>query len=376
MSPKADITIIGAGVVGLAIAAQIARRDREVYLLEKNDKFGQETSSRHSGIIHSGIYYPEGSLKARLCLLGNQALYQLCPQYGIGHKRLGKLVVAADDTETAALKRLFHNGRRNGVDGLKLLSRREITELEPNISGVAAILSPSTGIIDAQALMKYFIARATSGGVQIAYRTRVVGLERVAGGYRVSVDDGADGFSFTSRLVINSAGLYGDKVAQMAGIDINESGYRLHYCKGEYFSISSGKSRLVKRLIFPLPPPGMAGLGIHTTLDLDGRMSLGPSSQYVNDLDYTVNASNKKLFYESARRFLPFLEYDDLEPEMAGIRPKLQPPGGEFKDFIIRDESDRDLPGLINLIGIESPGLTASPAIAEYVVSLAEDLLA
>jgi L-2-hydroxyglutarate oxidase LhgO len=375
MSYRADIAIIGAGVVGLGIAAQVASEHREVYVLEKNETFGQEISSRHSGVIHSGIYYPEGSLKAKMCVAGNHILYELCESYGIGHSRLGKLIVATSDEETGELQTLLERGQRNGAEGLRILSKREIKELEPNVEGVAAILSPATGVIDSHALMKYFIAKAKDGGAQIAYHTKAVGIEKVADEYKVTVEDGTGKFSFITRIVINCAGLHCDKVAELAGIDIAKAGYKLHYCKGEYFSVGSGKNTLVRRLIFPVPPPKLAGVGIHVTFDLEGRMRLGPSIHYVDSIDYAVDNQHKQFFYNSVRRFLPFIGYDDLAPEMAGIRPKLQEPGGDIKDFVIRDESDKGLPGFIDLIGIESPGLTAAPAIAEYVASLVGDLL-
>lgn len=375
MPYKADITIIGAGVIGLAIAAQVAGENREIYVLEKNGTFGQETSSRHSGVIHSGIYYPEDSLKAKTCVAGNHILYELCERYRIGYKRLGKLIVAISDEESGELQTLLERGQRNGVQDLRMLSKREMMELEPNVVGEAAILSPSTGIIDSHALMKYFIAKARKQGVHIAYQSRVIGIEKIAEEYKVTVEDSAGTFAFTTRLLINCAGLYSDKVAELVGIDTAKAGYRLHYCKGEYFSVGNGKNALVKRLIYPAPPAGLAGVGIHATLDLEGRMRLGPSVHYMDSIDYAVDNQHKPLFYNSARRFLPFIEYDDLEPEMAGIRPKLQEPGGDFRDFVIREESDQSLPGFINLIGIESPGLTASPAIAEYVGNMVREQL-
>lgn len=375
MSDRVDITIIGAGVIGLAIAAQVGGEDREVYVLEKNETFGQEISSRHSEIIHAGIYYPEGSLKARTCVTGNRILYELCERYGIGHRRLGKLIVATSDEESGELQVLLGRGQRNGARGLRMLSKQELRKLEPNITGVAAILSPSTGIIDSHALMKHFVASARGRGVQIVYQTKVVGIERVADGYELKVEDSTGTFSFTTGLLVNCAGLQSDKVAELAGIDIAKAGYQLHYCKGEYFSVGRGKDTLVKRLIYPVPLPGLTGVGIHVTFDLGGRMRLGPSVHYVDSIDYTVDDQHKSLFYDSAKKLLPFLEYDDLEPERAGIRPKLQEPGGDFRDFVIREESDKGLPGFINLIGIESPGLTASPAIAEYVGSLVEEQL-
>jgi L-2-hydroxyglutarate oxidase LhgO len=311
--------------------------------------------------------------RSKLCLDGNRSLYELCQRYDIGHKRLGKLIVAANDEESEELQVLLERGRGNGVEDLRLLSRRELKALEPNVAGVAAMLSPSTGIIDSHGLMQYFIARAGEGGVQIAYQSRVVGIERVAEGYEVSVEDGGGESSFVTRVLVNSAGLYSDRVAEMAGIDIARAGYRLYYGKGEYFSLRSRQSTRVNRLVYPVPPSDIAGVGIHITFDLEGRVRLGPNVHYVDGLDYAVDNRHKKRFYDSAKRLLTAIEYDDLEPEMAGIRPKLQPPGGDIRDFVIRDEADKGLPAFINLIGIESPGLTAAPAIAEYVEGLIEE---
>jgi L-2-hydroxyglutarate oxidase LhgO len=375
MTNRADITIVGAGVVGLAIAAQVAKSNRQVYVLEKNESFGLETSSRHSGVIHAGIYYPHGSLKAKLCVEGNRLLYDLCSRYDIGYKRLGKLIVAVNDDECGELEALLERGRGNGVEGLKMLSRRELEGLEPNVAGVAAMLSPSTGIIDSHALMHYFIAKAGEEGGQIAYRTKGVGIEKGADGYKGGVEDEGGGSSFITTTLVNSAGLFSDKIAEMAGIDIDKAGYRLHYGKGEYFSLKRRPDTLVNRLIYPVPPLDIAGVGIHITFDLEGRVRLGPDIEYVDSLDYSVDSRDQKLFCFSARKLLPAIEYDDLAPEMAGIRPKLQGPGEEIRDFVIRDEADRGLPGLVNLIGIESPGLTASPAIAEYVAGLIEERL-
>ena len=375
MSSTVDITIIGAGVVGLAIAAQVASKDREVYVLVKNQTFGLETSARHSGVIHSGIYYPANSLKAKMCVTGNRLLYELCEKYGIGHRRLGKLIVASNDEEIGELRTLLERGQRNCAAGLRILSKREMLKLEPNVAGVAALLAPSTGIIDSHALMKHFIAKAKNRGAQLAYQTKAIGIEKIVNGYKVTLEDRTGKSSFTTRVLINCAGLHCDKVAELAGIDIAKAGYRLHYCKGEYFSISNRKSKLVKRmLIYPVPPPKVTGVGVHLTFDLKGRMRLGPSIYYVDSLDYAVDDQYKQLFYDSVKKFLPSINYDDLEPEMAGIRPKLQGPGGDIKDFVIRDERDKGLPGFINLIGIESPGLTASPAIAKYVRGLVEEL--
>jgi L-2-hydroxyglutarate oxidase LhgO len=373
---KSDITIIGAGVVGLAIAAQVAGRHKAVYVLERNERFGQETSSRHSGVIHSGIYYPYGSLKAKLCVEGNRRLYEVCQKHGIGYRRLGKLIVATSDEEIKQLEELKERGQANGAEGLRIISRQELKKLEPNVEGVTALVSPSTGIIDAHALMGFFAARAKEGAAEVAFRKNVIGIEKLPDGYKITVEESnKDKFSFTTRILINCAGLQCDKIAQMTGIDIVKAGYKLHYCKGEYFTVGNGKSKLVKRLIYPVPEVKNTGLGVHVTLDLEGRMRLGPNTEYVDNIDYAVDSRHKDSFYNSAKKILPFIEYEDLEPEMAGIRPKLQGPGDEVRDFVIREEADKDLPGFINLIGIESPGLTASPAIARYVEVLVRNIM-
>jgi L-2-hydroxyglutarate oxidase LhgO len=353
----------------------VTRRDRAVYVLEKNARFGQEISSRQSGVIHSGIYYPAGSLKARFCVEGNRLLYELCPRHGIGHKKLGKLIVATSDAETGQLQELQEKGKKNGAKGLRLISRRELKKLEPDVEGVAALLSPSTGIIDSQALMACFAARAREGGAEIAYKKEVVGIQKLQNGYKVTVQEGhKEVFPFETRILINCAGLHCDKIAEMAGIDIARAGYSLHYCKGEYFSVGGGKNKLVKRLIYPVPETRVTGLGVHVTLDIEGRMRLGPNAEYVDSIDYTVDSRHKQTFYNSAKKMLPFIEYDDLEPEMSGIRPKLQGPEDDFRDFVIGEESDKGLPGFIDLIGIESPGLTSSPAIAQYVAQLIDGM--
>lgn len=374
-STKAVITVIGAGVIGLAVAAQVAARDREVYILEKNETFGRETSGRNSEIIHAGIYYPEGSLKAETCVAGNALLYELCPQHRIGCRKTGKLIVATKDQEVGKLEALLERGRRNGVKGLTMLSKKGIKELEPNVEGIGAIFSPSSGIIDSHALMKYFLNKAKEKGAEIAYKSKAVGIEKLSDGYEVTVENGSGSFAFKTEVLINCAGLHSDRIAQLAGIDISEAGYRLFYCKGEYFSVGNSKGRLVERLIYPVPEPSSGGTGIHTVMDVEGRMRLGPNARYVNELDYKVDESQKGFFYHSVKAFLPFIEYDDLQPEMAGVRPKLQGPGEDVRDFVIRHERDRGLPGFINLIGIESPGLTSAPAIARYVEGLLNEIL-
>ncbi|MEA1958209.1 MAG: NAD(P)/FAD-dependent oxidoreductase [Chloroflexota bacterium] len=375
MADLVDIAVIGAGVIGLAVAAEVAREGRNVYVIERGETFGREASSRNSGVIHAGIYYPEGSLKARLCVEGNRLLYELCERYGIAHRRTGKLIVAVSDDEVAQLESLRERGERNGADGLRMISMKQLKSLEPNVEGIAALFSSSTGVVDAHALMRYYLVRAQDEDAHIVFNTEVVAIERANDGYRVSVDDGSGSFSILSRVVINCAGLDCDEVANMTGIDVDNAGYRLHYCKGEYFSVGGGKSKYIEHLIYPVPLPRVTGVGIHVTLDLDGRMLLGPSAEYVDKVDYAIDNRNQKAFYESVKPFLPFIEYEDLAPEMAGVRAKLQGPDDDIRDFVIREESDRDLPGLIDLIGIESPGLTASPAIARYVGGIVDGVL-
>jgi L-2-hydroxyglutarate oxidase LhgO len=367
------ITIIGAGVIGLAVAAELAGGRDPVYVLEKNDSFGLETSSRNSETIHAGIYYPTDTLKARTCVEGNALLYELCERHGIPYRKTGKLIAATNEAQLGALEDLLEKGRANGAPGLTILSRSEMARLEPNVVGVDALLCPSSGVVDSHALIRFFLNAARENGAQVVYRSRVVGIERLSNGYQVEVRDDTGASTFNTDVVVNCAGLSSDEVARLAGIDVDRAGYRLHYCKGEYFSVAGPKGRMVERLIYPVPRPGSGGMGIHTVFDVEGRMRLGPSARYVDEIDYAVDGSQQRAFFEGVRPFLPFIEYDDLAPEMAGIRPKLEGPGEGFRDFVIREESDRGLPGLINLIGIESPGLTGSPSIARHVAALVRD---
>ncbi len=366
---KADIVIIGAGVAGLAVASEVGQSNKEIVVIEQHPGFGRETSSHNSEVIHSGIYYPEGSLKAKLCIEGKKLLYQLCREENIPHKQLGKLIVAVNTAEVEQLEELAKRGKNNGVDDLSLLTEKEIKRIEPHIRAICAIKSPSTGIIDTHQLMKYLEFSAKDKGVIFAYNCKVVGIEKRTGGYKVVIRD-ADGQSLTlsARVLINCAGLHSDKIARMAGIDIEEAGYKLHFSKGEYFRVKGDKSKFISQLIYPAPED--EGLGIHTVIDLQGQLKLGPNVFYTAKINYDVDPFHKKEFYQSARTFLPFIEPDELSPDMAGIRPKLQAPGGSWRDFVIADEGKKGFPGLINLIGIESPGLTASLAIAKYVVSM------
>jgi len=373
MVAEIDIAIIGAGVIGLATAHEIARGGKGVFVFEKNRTFGLETSSRNSEVIHAGVYYPEDSLKAKLCVEGKNLLYKLCDKHNIAYKKTGKIIVAVDENEINWLEKLYQQGRKNGVDDLVLLSRTELKKLEPNIEARAGLLSPSSGILDSHTLLKLLYSQAMEKGTEFVFGTEVVGIERVGTKYKVKIKD-RDGISaFVAHVVVNCAGLNSDSIAQLVGIDIAKAGYKLHYCKGEYFSLDSKYRNLASRLIYPAPE--QAGHGIHWRQGLDGRVLLGPSAYYVNGIDYTVNEKHKQYFYNSVKRFLPFIELEDLAPESAGIRPKLQGPGEGFRDFVITHEEKTGFPGLINLIGIESPGLTAAPAIARYVRRMVYEFL-
>jgi L-2-hydroxyglutarate oxidase LhgO len=373
MLAEIDVAIIGAGVIGLATAGEIAQRKKEVFVFEKNHSFGLETSSRNSEVIHAGIYYPNDSLKTRLCVEGKSLLYELCDRHDIAYKKLGKIIVAANENEISQLEKLYEQGRKNGVEDLVLLSRIELKKLEPNIEGRAGLLSPSSGILDSHTLLKFLYSQARGKGAEFVFGTEVIGIERMGAKYRVEIKDREGISAFISQVVINAAGLNSDRIAQLAGIDVAKAAYRLYYCKGEYFSLSSKYRNLVSRLIYPTPE--QAGHGIHVTLGLDGRVRLGPSARYVEAIDYGVDETQRQAFYNSAKRFLPLIKLEDLGPEFAGIRPKLQRPNEAFRDFVIAHEEKAGFPGLINLIGIESPGLTASPAIARYVGRIAKELL-
>ncbi|MCZ7383862.1 MAG: FAD-dependent oxidoreductase [Candidatus Methanoperedens sp.] len=273
--------------------------------------------------------------------------------------------MAADENEISWLEELYKQGRKNGVADLMLLSRTELKKLEPNIEARAGLLSPSSGIFDSHTLLKFLHSQAREKGAEFVFGTEVIGIERAGAKYRVQIKD-RDGISaLVAHVVVNCAGLNSDKIAQLAGIDIAKAGYKLHYCKGEYFSLNSKYRNLVSRLIYPTPE--QVGHGIHWRQALDGRVLLGPSAHYVEAIDYEVDETYKQAFYNSAKRFLPLVELEDLAPESSGIRPKLQGPGEAFRDFVITHEEKAGFPGLINLIGIESPGLTASLAIARYV---------
>lgn len=360
MNVDCDIAIIGAGIIGLAIASALSQDGRGIYILEKNATHGMGISSRNSEVIHAGIYYPPDSLKAKLCIEGRELLYETCTKNNIPHRKIGKLIIATTERERDALEELMGNAERSGVSSVTFLDGKKIREMEPHVRAICGLHSPDTGIVSAHHLMDYYAQHAKRKGAEIVYGTDVIGIERVSRGYKITTADaGGDRFEFVSEKVVNAAGLRSDEIAGMAG-----KKYFLHYCKGDYFSINNVKKGMVQRLIYPVPEVNHVGLGVHLTLDLEGRMKLGPDSTYIKRTEtYRVDASKRDRFFASAVRFLPFIQRDDIVPDMSGIRPKLQGPGEGPRDFVISE----DFPGFINLVGIESPGLTAAPAIAKYV---------
>ncbi len=364
---RASIIIIGAGIVGLAIASEISMKNESVYVFEKNNAAGMETSSHNSGVIHSGIHYPKGTLKATLSVRGNSMIYGLCEKYGIPHKKTGKLTVASSDPEIKDLERLMKNGNDNGVEGMKMLDGAEVREIEPNISVERSLYTPSTGIIDPYDLMNYFQAKTVKNGATFAMSTEVTKITKTGSGYILEGISAGQKFSVEAEALINCAGLYADRIAEMAGIDIDEAGYKIQYCKGDYFRISGPPP--VKMPVYPVPSG--PGLGIHLTPDLAGSIRMGPNAYYVNGIDYRIE-SRQEDFVESVERYMPSIRKYVVNPDSSGIRPQLKA-GKPFRDFIIRHESDRGLYGLIDLIGIESPGLTAAPAIGEYVSEIYEN---
>ncbi len=374
---KLDIAIVGAGVVGLAVAAEISRRQDELatIVLERHGKFGQDTSSRNSEVIHAGMYYPTGSLKAKLCVAGNKLLYEFCEKHEVPFERIGKLIVAREEAEVGAIEEVYAQGIANGVPGLTRLDAAGAERLEPNVTAVAALYSESTGIIDSHKLMARLEHLATANYAMLAYKHQVTGVKPVADGYEVSFL-GPDGQTdaIECRWLINCAGLYADKIAAMCGIDTAVAGYDIYPVKGEYFSVAMGKSKLMNHLIYPPPLHGLKGLGTHVTKSLDGRARLGPNVVNAAEReDYDVDPAHLEEFYQAAATYLPFIGREDLAPDMAGMRPKLKVTEGTVADFVIRHETERGLPGLINLVGIESPGLTACLAIANHVADMVDE---
>jgi L-2-hydroxyglutarate oxidase LhgO len=367
------IVVIGGGAVGLACAVELAQRD-DLILLEKNHAIGLETSSHNSGVIHSGIYYPTGSLKHRLCLEGNRLMYEWASTHSVRADRIGKIMVATADDEVEALEGVFRQAQANDVPGVCRLSLAEAEALERAMRCVAALFSDTSGVVDQAGYMRSLASEMVGRGGSIALQHEAVGLERDGAGFRALVRDeeGCES-EVECDLVVNSAGLGAAGVASMLGYDLDrtEATPRLRQGvnKGRYYDIvTPEKARGLRHLIYPVPQHRLGGLGVHLTLDIDGGAHLGPDTEWLDDgcaLDYRADDSRRDAFLESARRFLPGLERDDLAPGQVGYRPKLQRPGEDMADFLIWQDR-----GYVHLGGIESPGLTSSLAIARYVAAL------
>ncbi len=365
MAEKADCIVIGAGVVGLAVARELGLRGREVIVLEAAPAVGTQTSSRNSGVIHAGIPYPIGSLKARLCIRGKELLYRYCPEHGVGHRRLGKLIVAVEESEIENLHALKDRAAANGMHDLEFLDRARALAMEPALRCVAALHSPSTGIIDVHDLMLAFRGDAEEHGAAIAFNSPVAGGRAGENGIELRIG-GASPVAISCNVLINSAGLEAQTVAsKIEGIALKTIPQRL-LAKGNYF-VLSGKPPF-NRLIYPVP--GRFGLGIHLILDMGGQTHLGPDVEWVDEIDYGVDESRAGDIYAAVRRFWPELTDGALKPGYAGIRPKLARASSSDTDFVIQGPDAHGVPGLVNLYGIESPGLTSSMAIAEEVAAI------
>src|SRR5438128_358977 len=372
---QANILIIGGGVVGCAVAEALSRRWQDVFLVEQFPKLGMATSSRNSGVNHSGIYYPKNSLKARLCVEGNRLTYEFCAKHKVPFRHCGKLVVAVDAHEEVELHALKKRGEENGVAGLRLIGGGEILAREPHIRGFAALEVPSTGIVSTEELVHAFARVATNQGANIVTRAQVTSLEpgeTIRVGLRIGDEEDAQNETIDARCVINAAGLYADEVAAMLG---NRS-WKIYPVRGEYCEVRGPRSSLINNLVYPLPHADGLSLGVHFTKTLWGTFLLGPRATYGEGKDnYEKNRLPIADFAHSAKTLLPEIEERDLQLGYSGLRPKLVPPGGKgIADFVIT--RDQNVPQVIHLVGMESPGLTAAPGVAEHVAQLVAEVLA
>jgi L-2-hydroxyglutarate oxidase LhgO len=356
-----EAVVIGAGVIGLAIARKLALAGKEVFVLECAETIGTETSSRNSEVIHAGIYYPRGSLMARFCVDGKHKLYDYCAAHGVDFNRCGKLIVATGPDEVEKLAEIQARAKANGVDDIRFIGSAEALALEPALSCHGALLSPSTGILDSHGYMLALQGDAENAGAVFAFNAAVTSGEITDKGIVVE----ADGVRLRCKYLVNSAGLHAPDVARRIVGQPREKIPESYYAKGEYF-VLSGRSPF-SRLIYPVPQPG--GLGVHLTIDLAGEARFGPDVQWIDTIDYTTDISRSSSFYEAVRRYWPDLRDGALKPGYAGIRPKIVPPHVAKQDFVVSGPADHGIEGLVNLFGIESPGLTASLAIADHVAA-------
>jgi len=362
MTEKIDCAVIGAGVVGLAVARELAQMGREVIILETADAIGTGTSSRNSEVIHAGIYYPQGSLKAEACVSGKHMLYRYCEAHGVPHKRCGKLIVASDEIQIPTLKEIGKKAAANGVDDMQWLDQDEVLAMEPALNAVAALLSPSTGIIDSHALMLAYQGDAEAAGAVIAFMSPVTGGQITKDEIVLEVGGDAN-MSLACTTVVNCGGLFApDVAASIKGLPA-EFVPKAYYAKGNYFTLA-GRAPF-DHLIYPVPEE--AGLGVHLTLDMGGQARFGPDVEWIDKIDYRVDPRRGDKFYDAVRRYWPDLKDGSLQPGYSGIRPKIQAPGEPAKDFVISGPAEHGIPGLVNMFGIESPGLTSSLALASMV---------
>lgn len=366
-----DFVVIGAGAVGLSVTELLTRKKYKVLNIEKENRIGTGVSSRNSEVIHAGIYYPAGSLKSRLCIRGKELLYDWCRTKRVSHYRIGKYIIATSDAELEKLENIKFTAHDAGMNDLHLVSSAEICEKEPKIFSLGGLFSPSTGIISAHEYMNSLKAEAELNGADFLFNSKINSIVKNSSnnGYFVDIMDSSGEVSqIEAGGLINCAGLYADKVSKV--LNVFSAHYEQKFLKGNYFRLKGGKG-LFKHLIYPVPMSKLYGLGVHITLDLNGNVRFGPDTE-LNPLlveDYSVDESRKELFYKAVKRYYKNIEMDDLEPDMAGIRPRLAVEK-DFLDFIIVEESEKGMPGIITCTGIESPGLTASMAIAEYVLSI------
>lgn len=366
MTERVECVVVGAGVVGLAVARALALSGREVLVLEAADGIGTGTSSRNSEVVHAGIYYPAGSLKARFCVEGKHMLYAYCAERGIPHDRMGKLIVASSEAELPTLDAIRAKAAVNGVHDLQALDASETRRLEPALNAAGSLLSPSTGIVDSHALMRGFQGDAENAGGTVVCRAPVLsGAIQPGGGVLLQVG-GDEPMALSCDVLVNAVGLYAPDIARRIEGIPPETIPRAHLCKGSYYSLS-GRAPF-HRLVYPVPEPG--GLGVHLTLDLGGQARFGPDVQWVESEDYDVDIRRADGFYAAIRRYWPGLPDGALVPGYAGIRPKINGPDEAAADFMISGPAQHGIGGLVNLFGIESPGLTSSMAIAAYVEGL------
>jgi L-2-hydroxyglutarate oxidase LhgO len=366
---RVDCVVVGAGVVGLAIARALAQAGREVIILEAAEAIGTGISSRNSEVIHAGIYYPKESLMARFCVAGKHALYAFCADHGVPHKRCGKLIVATNEAEAGKLASIEARARANGVDDLRFLSPAEAQVLEPALACTGALLSPSTGIVDSHHLMLALLGEAEAAGASLALNAPFVSGR--AAGQAIELEiGGGEPLTLSCGLLVNAAGLEAPLIARnLSGMPQAAVPTR-YFAKGNYFTLTTRSP--FSHLIYPVPEPG--GLGVHLTLDLGGQAKFGPDVEWVDTIDYNVDPRRGERFYRAIRRYWPGLSDGALQPGYAGIRPKIVPPAIAAQDFVVQCPREHGIAGLINLFGIESPGLTSSLALAEHVAEIAQSL--